>query len=202
MDDRSIIARVLAGDTEAYRHLVDRYKDRVHGVLVRTTGDPALAAELAQDAFVKAYRSLESFRGEAAFGTWVVQIGIHGARDHFRRRKREADRGVVSLEAWLEDRGETIPAASGADDPDALTVLERGEIADRLEEELERLPDAYRTVFVLKHVEGWSYEAIAETTGDSVGSLKVRAHRARKMLKEALSRPAQGGTARRMTWTR
>lgn len=190
MDDRTIITRIREGDREAYRLLVDRHRDRVFGILVRMTADRNLAEELAQDAFVKAYLNLDTFRGDSSFGTWVVQIGIHAARDLFRKNRRDRNYGVISLEEYLEQSASRqIP--SDKKQVDALTRLQLSETGDRLEQELDALPTLYREVFVLKHVDGMSFEQIAATTGDSVGSLKVRAHRARRMLRDALSRPAK-----------
>ena len=189
MDDRTVITRIHQGDREAYRLLVDRYRDRVYGVLVRMTADQDLAEELSQDAFVKAYRSLDAFRGDSAFGTWVVQIAIHGARDHFRRRRRDHLHGVISLEDYMDQASSTRELPADDRQIDALSRLQLDETTRRLERELADLPAPYREVFVLKHVEGWSFEDIAASTGDSVGSLKVRAHRARRMLRDALTRP-------------
>jgi RNA polymerase sigma-70 factor (ECF subfamily) len=190
MDDGTIITKIREGDREAYRLLVDNHRDRVFGILVRMTADRDLAAELTQEAFVKAYLKLESFRGDSSFGTWVVQIAIHAARDVFRRHRRDKLHGVVSLEEFLEQSAvRQIPA--DRNQRDALSQLQLNETGDRLEKEIDALPAPYREVFVLKHVEGWSFERISETTGDSVGSLKVRAHRARRMLRDALTRPAR-----------
>jgi len=192
MDDQTIITKIKEGDREAYRLLVDRHRDRVFGTLVRMTSDRDLAADLAQDAFVKAYLNLDSFRGESSFGTWVVQIGIHAARDMFRKHRRDRDHGVISLEEFLEQSA-TRNIPPDRNQTDALTRLQLHETGERLERELEALPAPYREVFVLKHVEGWSFEHISKATGDSVGSLKVRAHRARRMLRDALKRPAANG---------
>ena len=188
MDDGTIITRIREGDREAYRLLVDHHRDRVFGILVRMTSDRDLAAELTQEAFVKAYLKLDSFRGDSSFGTWVIQIAIHAARDTFRRNRRDQMHGVVSLEQFLEQSAtRQIPADKHQ--RDALSQMQLREVRERLEREIEALPAPYREVFVLKHVEGWSFDRIAEATGDSVGSLKVRAHRARRMLRDALTRP-------------
>ena len=157
--------------------------------LARPVALKVLNAELAQDAFVKAYLNLDSFRGDSSFGTWVVQIAIHAARDVFRRNHRDQMHGVISLEQFLEQSA-TREIPPDRNQRDALSLLQLKESGERLERELEALPAPYREVFVLKHVEGWSFEQISETTGDSVGSLKVRAHRARRMLRDALSRSA------------
>ena len=184
--DRAIVSAVKAGDTEAFRGLVDRHKGRVYGVLMSLVGDESLAEELAQDTFVKAFTGLAGFRENATFSTWLVQIAIHGARDHRRRMQRLRQRRVVSLEALREARRDELDPAVTGRDADPATRLESREDEDLVRRAVAQLPPEYREVTVLKHIEGWSYEEIAESTGDSVGTLKVRAHRARHMMKEFL----------------
>ncbi len=179
--DAQIIATVLEGDREAYRHLVERYKDRVFGVLLRLVGDRDLAEDAAQEAFVKAYLALPRFRGESAFGTWLVQIAIHAARDRVRRQQR---RWQVET---TEDDG-PVDVVGPAND--ALANMVRDEDLDRLQLALQQLPEDYREVLVLKHLEEWSFEEIAQHAQASVGSLKVRAHRARRMLRQSLEKMA------------
>ncbi len=175
--DAQIIAAVLAGDREAYRHLVERYQDRVFGVLLRLVGDRELAEDAAQDAFVKAYLALPRFRGESTFGTWLVQIAIHAARDRVRRRQQRWRNETT-------DEEESFDIAAST--PDALQSLVRDEDRDRLLLALQTLPEDYREVLVLKHLEEWSFEEIAQHAQASVGSLKVRAHRARRLLRQSL----------------
>jgi len=154
-------------------------------VISRLAGDPDLAEELAQETFVRAYQGLSGFRGEARFSTWLVQIALHVARNHLRQRRRLAK--VVSLDD-LQDRGidvETLRETRRSFSPDDR--LESQELAARLSRAMDRLPSSYREVFVLKHIRELSYGEIAEITGDSVGSLKVRAHRARAILRTELS---------------
>lgn len=179
--DEQIIADVLSGNREAYRDLVVRYQDRVFGVVLRLVADRDLAEEAAQEAFVKAYQALPRFRGESGFGTWVVQIAVHAARDRVRRRQRRWRHETAGDDGALD-------VAAGA--PDALTELVRSEDRGRLAAALGLLPPEYREVLVLKHLEGWSFEEIADHARASVGSLKVRAHRARRLLKQLLDDPA------------
>jgi RNA polymerase sigma-70 factor, ECF subfamily len=190
--DAQIIAAVLAGDSEAYLHLVERYQDRVFGVLLRLVGDRDVAEDAAQEAFVKAYLALPRFRGESAFGTWLVQIAIHSARDRVRRRQRRWERESVD-----EDGSMAVPSPG----PDALANLVLDEDLDHMLQALRQLPEEYREVLVLKHLEEWSFEEIAEHAQASVGSLKVRAHRARRLLRQALDRmgPSPARSARAAT---
>jgi RNA polymerase sigma-70 factor (ECF subfamily) len=186
--DRAAVAAVKSGDTEAFRSLVDRHKSRVYGVLLSLIGDGDLAEELAQETFVKAFTGLSGFREDASFGTWLVQIAIHGARDHRRRMSRLRQRRVVSLDALREAKRYELEPADTRRTADPRTGVESGEEVAMVREAMEQLPPEYREVLVLKHFDGWSYEQIAESTGVSVGTLKVRAHRARRLLRDSLEK--------------
>jgi RNA polymerase sigma-70 factor (ECF subfamily) len=184
-DDRFAIDAVRRGSTDAFRGLVDRHGDLVYSVLRRLLGNPDLAEELAQETFVRAYENLDGFRGDSSLKTWLVQIAVNLVRD--RRRSARRSPTVVSLEE-LRAR-----SSVGADPPDPRPSVEpierlvQREVSTRLERELDRLPADYREAFVLKHVEGLSYEEIARLTGQSVGCLKVRVHRARARLRQKLA---------------
>jgi RNA polymerase sigma-70 factor (ECF subfamily) len=181
--DDTIIRTVRTGDTEAFAQLVDRHKEQVYAILMRLTGDPQAAEELAHEAFVRAYRGLDGFRGEARFGTWITQIAINLARDRVRERRRNR---TVSLEALLEQDADAAVFADKRSQYDPLAEVSERDMIMRFENALEELPASYREVFVLRHVQNMPYEEIAEITGDSIGSLKVRTHRARKLLKQAI----------------
>ena len=186
--DRAAVAAVRSGDTEAFRGLVDRHKSRVYGILLSLVGDVDLAEELAQETFVKAFAGISNFREDATFGTWLVQIAIHGARDHRRRMSRLRERRVVSLEALREAKRYELEPADTTRAADPLTAVESDEQITLVRQALQQLPPEYKEVLILKHIDGWSYEQIAESTGDTVGTLKVRAHRARRMLRDGLEK--------------
>jgi RNA polymerase sigma-70 factor (ECF subfamily) len=182
-NDTSIVRSVQEGQTEAFAALVDRHRERVYAVLMRLVADPQTAEELAQEAFVRAFQGLANFRGEARFGTWLIQIAVNLARDHIRGRQRSR---FESLDAAL-DRDPDQPAFMDTrSQSNPLSELYENEMIKQFEIALAELPPSYREVFVLHHIENMSYEDIANTTCDSIGSLKVRAHRARKLMKERL----------------
>jgi RNA polymerase sigma-70 factor (ECF subfamily) len=190
-EDRSTVAAVRRGSTEAFREIVDRHGDFVYSVLRRLVGSPDLADELAQETFVRAYEGLDGFRGESGLRTWLVQIAINLVRD--RRRAARRSPQVVSLEELRErSRIDAEPRDERAS-VEPIGRLAQREVSKRLEQELERLPLEYREAFVLKHVEGLRYEEIARITGQSIGCLKVRTHRARVRLRQALADVAQEG---------
>jgi RNA polymerase sigma-70 factor (ECF subfamily) len=184
-EDRIAVEAVRRGSMDRFRDLVDRHGDAVYATLRRLAGSPELAEELAQETFVRAFEHLDEFRGEAGFRTWLVQIALNLVRDRRRRARRSP--AVISLE-------ELRARSHGRDDPpeqrpsvEPIARLAQREISARLERELDRLPADYREAFVLKHVEGLPYEEIARVTGQTVGCLKVRVHRARARLRRALA---------------
>ncbi len=186
-EDTDVIRAVQAGDVEAYRLLVDRHKGRLLSVVLKLVADPLVAEEIAQDAFVKAYLNLSGFRGDARFGTWLVQIGIHAARDHLRKVKRLRERGIMSLEDLRTRQSLSADPVDRRPAVDPQARLGAAEDRQMVQQALATLPPDYRVVLVLRHYEEWSYERIAGLTGDTVGTLKVRAHRARKLLRDKLS---------------
>lgn len=186
--DRAAVEAVKSGNTGAFRGLVDRHKSRVYGILLSLVGDGDVAEELAQETFVRAFTGIASFREDASFGTWLVQIAIHGARDHRRRMSRLRRRQVVSLDALREAKRYDMEPADTRRSADPRTGVESREEAALVREAMEQLPPEYREVLILKHFDGWSFEQIAESTGDTVGTLKVRAHRARRMLRDGLEK--------------
>ena len=184
--DSAVVRAVKAGNTEAFRILVDRHKGRLYAVIRRLIGDPDVAEELAQESFVRAFTGMGGFREESRFGTWLTQIGIHAVRDHLRRTKNVRERRILSLDAIREAGRDDLEPSDRRPMADPLDQLGEREEKDLMRRALSQLPGNYRELIILKHFEGWPYEELAAVSGDSVGTLKVRAHRARRMLKEAL----------------
>ena len=183
-DDLAIVEAVRNGESEEFRKLVERHKRRLYAVILRLVGDPSVAEELAQETFVRAYRSLADFRRESSFGTWLIQIGIHAARDGMRNSRR---RSMVSIDAMPEARHARLELVDRSRAADPGFEVEAAEERSLMRTALASLPPGYREVLVLKHFEGWAYGEIATVTGDSIGTLKVRAFRARQLLRERLT---------------
>lgn len=202
-EDGDVVQAVVDGDTEAFRTLVERHKRRLYAVILKLVGDEDLAEELAQESFVKAYGAISGFRRDSSFGTWLVQIGIHTARDHLRRAKRQRDRAIISIDALRDTHGHSLELVDESRAADPGAEVEAREERELMRHALDRLPDEYREVLVLKHFEGWSYEQIADLTGDSIGTLKVRAYRARQLLREHvadLGWSSSIGSATKRSW--
>ena len=173
MEDREIVARVRAGDREAYRALVRRYQDMLFRHALRMTNEHDVAADLVQASFVKAYTNLANCRDPERFGAWLYRILANACKDHLKSKRRRD----VSLEDQTNLADATVSPAA---------ALERSEIRTVLNNAIAKLPDSLREAFILKHVEGRSYEEIAELLDTSVPALKMRVHRAREALKDAL----------------
>jgi RNA polymerase sigma-70 factor (ECF subfamily) len=176
-----LLERARTGDSQAFGRLVGAYEDLIYGLVFRMVRDPSLAEELTQDTFVRAHRSLESFRGEARFTTWLYRIAVnlcHDQRGSLAARNRSRETSLEASEASRAD-----PPATGALPDEAL---EAREIEVLFQAGLDALPAKYREAFLLRHQENLSYGEIAAILEISEGNAKVRVHRAREMVLEAL----------------
>jgi RNA polymerase sigma-70 factor, ECF subfamily len=186
--DRELLVHAHAGDMSAFEQLVERHRDRVFSVALRITRSEADAAEITQDTFLSAYEHLGEFRGEAAFGSWVHRIAANLALMRVRHQNVVEAAGGEPNGPEFDERGSLAeyPASdwSRRADEQALDA----EMGMAIEEATGRLPEAYRQVFVLKDVEGLSYEDISKITGNSIPAIKSRLHRARLALREAIDR--------------
>lgn len=185
-DDRELLARAQAGDMSAFEALVDRHEEKVYGLALRMTRSEADAAEIAQDTFLSAYQHLSEFRGEAAFGSWVHRIAANNALMRLRRQKVL---DIVSDDLAgpeFTDRGSLaeVPESDWSKRADDKILDE--ELGRAIQEATDALPEGYREVFLLKDLEGLSYEEISEMVGISIPAVKSRLHRARLALREAI----------------
>jgi RNA polymerase sigma-70 factor, ECF subfamily len=174
--DEELVARAQSGSLEAFGSLVERHRDVVYRVAARIVGVQN-AADVSQDAFLRAFNRLDRFRGEGPFRAWLLQITHNAAlREAGLRRPEPVD---------LEQDSVGDPEPSGPDRTPAAT-LERRERRERLERKISMLSPNHRSVLVLRDVEGLSYEDIASITEFPLGSVKGRLHRARNELIELL----------------
>lgn len=178
--DRAVVDDACAGDAGAFETLVVRYQGRLVSFAAALIGDPGAAEDVAQEAFVRAWRGLARFRGESSFKTWLYRIATNVARTHLERRSRQAR--VVSRS--LDDEGQSpaageVPSAA----PDAEASLVTRETIDRA---LGELPEELRLALVLRDVEGLEYKEIADLTGAPMGTVESRIFRARRRLRTLL----------------
>ena len=172
MDETQLIARVRAGDSAAERALYDAHVDRVYRLAFRLSGDDTLAQDFTQEAFIRAFDKLSSFRGESAFSTWLhtitTTVVLNGLRKVKRFRQREAD---------IDDAQE-IGSTHRLAEPD---------LKPRLKKAIDELPEGYRTVFLMHDVEGYTHEEIGAALGVETGTSKAQLSRARAKLRVALA---------------
>jgi RNA polymerase sigma-70 factor (ECF subfamily) len=179
-EDPQLVRLVLDGDTEAFNDLVERHQSRAYNLCVRMLGDADAAADVAQDAFISAYKHLPSLRGE--FRPWLMRIVANGCRDVLRSQKR---RPSVSLD--LERDDDDTPAMQLADTGDGPeAALMKSELQKTIAGALAEIPDDQREVVILSDIQGLSYQEIADMTGINIGTVKSRLNRARSRLRELL----------------
>lgn len=179
-----------AGDREAFGYLVERHKDIVYAVAYRFAKDPDLALDLSQNAFIRAYRGIKSFRGKSSFSTWLYRITMNTCIDYTRKKARSVDSLAVPEEvaeyAGSEPIVASLPREPGAD---ALS----SELGEQIQKAIDLLPEYHKSVFVLYEIEGLSYKEIADVVGCSIGTVMSRLHYARKKLRSMLAPYVQGG---------
>ncbi len=176
-EDAALVARLRAGEEDAFHEFVELYQDRIITVVARVSGSMADAEDLAQETFLKAFRAIERFAGNSALFTWLYRIAVNTARDFLDHRRR---RPSVPLDDGL------VEPASDADGPDR--DLERSELRQRVRAAVARLPEPFRTTLVLREMEGNTYEEIAQILGVSIGTVESRIFRARRKLRTLLER--------------
>lgn len=166
-----VVALAQAGDVQAFEELYHQNVGRVFAICLRMTGNRTAAEDLAQEAFVRAWRKIGTFHGKSAFSTWMHTLTVNLALSDRRAEARRASRITVT--------GDLTPFEKGADARDAGVKMD-------LEQAIGKLPAGARTVFVLHDVEGYTHREIAAKLGIAEGTTKAQLHRARKLLREAL----------------
>ena len=168
-DEPALVTQAQNGDTRSFEVLYRLHIDRVYGLCLRMTGNVGEAEDCAQEAFIQAWKKLDKFRGDSAFGTWMHRIAVNAVLGRIRKSKRERDRIQVVAET----------ASSPA------SVADSGELRD-LSDAIDRLPEGARHVFVLSAVYGYSHEESSKMLGIAVGTSKAQLHRARRLLAQQL----------------
>lgn len=172
-EDSELVAATLSGNSEAFATLVERYDRSVYHLAYRTVRDSEEARDVTQEAFFKAYRSLKTFKPGAKFSTWIFAICYHACCDRLNRRKR------YSNEEFPADRADPAPG------PEQTAIA--SDEAHRLRDAIDRLPEKYRTVITLYHLQGKQYDEIAEVLNVPMGTVKTHLFRAKEHLRKMLT---------------
>ena len=181
--DQELVERAQAGDKQAFERLVEKYQRKLGRLLSRFIRDHAEVEDVAQEAFIKAYRALPSFRGESAFYTWLYRIGINTAKNYLVARGRRAPTSTD----FDADEAESFEDAGHLHDINTPErVLHSKQIGQTVNAAMEALPDELRNAIVLREIEGLSYEEIALEMNCPIGTVRSRIFRAREAVAERL----------------
>ncbi len=185
VDDMTLVARVNGGDSDAFQELVSRYENKVYRLAIKLTRNETLAEEVLQEVFLRIYEKLDTFRGESALSSWIYRIAANTcfAKLNLEKRHQHADleEAMPQAEQALHEQQEP-----SLDAPDRSLLS--SEALDVISRAIERLPEDFRVVLVLRDVEGLANEEVARILDLSVPAVKSRLHRARLLLRKRLAR--------------
>jgi RNA polymerase sigma-70 factor (ECF subfamily) len=182
--DLEIVRRVQAGDVAAFDHLIRRYRERLFGVVYNLTSNREDAADLTQDAFIKAFQSIQRFSGQSTFFTWLYRIAVNSAISHLRKNRLRAFFSLESLDADEPVARDVVAALTDKTDSERDAFVR--ELQERLNAAMQKLSIKHRTVVTLFEIDGLSHQEIAEVMGCSVGTVRSRLHYAKQLLQAEL----------------
>ena len=190
-DEQGLVADLKAGSEQAFALLIAQYSRPLYSLIARSLRDPADAADVTQEVFVKVFRNISTFHGDASLRTWIYRIALHEASNQRRwwsRHKRQELTIDAPLISQSSDDAETFCLADALATTDAspFDCAARAELREHVEAALRTLPPAFREVVVLREIEGFGYEEIAEILNVNLGTVKSRLTRGRSALREAL----------------
>ncbi len=193
--DLSLVRRVQRGERGAYDLLVLKYQHKVVKLVMRYLREPADAQDVAQEAFIKAYRALPHFRGDSAFYTWLYRIAINTAKNALAARTRNPVSFELDMQNNSNDEAsDMVNRLKDPETPEGLALTE--EIRDTVNRAIEALPEDLRTAIVLREIEGMSYDEIAASMECPVGTVRSRIFRAREAIDRKLREVFEGGLGR------
>jgi len=186
--DQQLVERVKNGETQAFDLLVRKYQHKVYGLVSRFLSDSASVEDVVQESFIKAYRSLDRFRGDSAFYTWLYRIAVNTAKNHLvSRGRRPPDADIDASEA--EQMGAASEAMREEGTPEDMAVSK--EMSQKVLEVVEGLPSDLRTALTLREIDGMTYEEIAKVMDCPIGTVRSRIFRAREAVNNALEQMAE-----------
>jgi RNA polymerase sigma-70 factor (ECF subfamily) len=191
-EEAAIVAELKAGSEAAYAWLIGEFQQPVYGLVYRIVNDSADAADTTQEVFLKVFRGIKHFNGESSLKTWIYRIALHEAANRrrwwFRHKARETSIEPAETEASFSGLGESTIQAALTDRADSpFESVAHHEVQRKVEEELQKLAEPYRTTLILRDLEEMSYEEIAEVLEVSLGTVKSRLTRGREALRQRLT---------------
>ena len=177
LDDSAVVTAFLEGEERAFQELVDRYQTRLLNFIYRTIGDREKAEDLVQEVFIRVYRHLHRFDRSKKFSTWIYTIASNLAKNELRNRSRNPLVLFQTIRKNWQDEDRPLQFEDGSTRPDDL--YRKRHLRELVESSVAQLPEHHREVFVLRELEGKSYEEIAEITSTNLGTVKSRLNRAR-----------------------
>ena len=194
--DAVLVARTVAGDKKAYELLVIKYERRIQRLIGRMVRDVDLVEDIAQESFIRAYRALHQFRGDAQFYTWLYRIAVNTAKKALMELKRDPTVSEGFFKS--DDDGETYsPGAELIDDETPETVLAAKEIANVVNLALKELPDDLRQAVTLREIDGLTYEEISTVMNCPIGTVRSRIFRAREVISAKVKPLLENQTGKR-----
>jgi len=185
LDDSAVVGQFLAGEERAFQELVDRYQTRLLNFIYRTIGDREKSEDLVQEVFIRVYRHLHRFDTSKKFSTWVYTIASNLAKNELRNRSRNPLVLFQTIKKNWEDEDRPLQFEDATSRPDDL--YRKRHLRELVDEATAKLPEHHRQVFVLRELEGKSYEEIAEITDCNLGTVKSRLNRARNSFAEIIA---------------
>ncbi len=189
-EDAALLADLKAGSEAAFAMLIAQYHQPLYSLIARNLNDPADAADITQEVFIKVFRSIRGFHGDASLRTWLYRIALHEASNQRRwwsRHKRQEITIDTSFEPEEDDSNSSLGIALADQRDSPFDQAAQSELREQVEAALRQLPEAYRTVVVLREIEGFAYEEIAEILEINLGTVKSRLTRGRSALRALLS---------------
>lgn len=187
-EDSELISLCKKGDISAFEALVIKYQKRMFNIAYRMTGDYEDACEIAQDAFVSAYRNIRNFGEKARFSTWLYSIVINLAKNRLKQLKSLNKYGCSSIDDPIATDDGEIKLELASNEPSALERLEEKDIQERVQECISRLDIEYRDIIILRDINGFSYDEIGNMLKMPEGTVKSRLSRARESIKNCLKK--------------
>ena len=184
LDDLALAARVRSGDRQAFRQIMQRCNQRLFRVVRSVIRDDAEAEDVVQETYLQAYQKIDDFRGEASLATWLSRIGLNEAFGRLRRRRSTVE--IDAMESGMDTEARLIPFPSRPHAEDPATHAARSQLRAVLEQAVDELPEAFRTVYVLRDIEGCSVRETADALSLREETVRTRLHRARRQLRELL----------------